>query len=550
MSISDVLKQVIDRGLSVMQLGRASKRARIIREASEFSPARLRANLMMQRTEGTPQPMTLEQIVAARAAQMRGQFALACRMAENMRTDDALFVAYSNRLAPQKCTRVEILPSSDKPKAKSIAGEADALYGPRAVGIAPGALTDIHGSLVNHGVAIGVNSLTQREDGSRFDLLHRFWPLDDVRWDPYRRLLLTRIDPDSVAAGDLTLPEPELGSFGPYEVPIIHGDGRWTIYSSNSYLPWRCDAALLPAALVWARHAFAIRDWGKGSKAHGNSKYVGQLPPGVALQDDEESLTAEAADMIAAMADLASGESTVALTPAGSKVETLANTSTAWQVWNELVMNAEKAAARIYLGTDGTLGSTGGAPGVDIEQLFGVATTKVQGDLETITRCFQEGVIEPWTAINFGDSSLAPTRRYLIPDADADAAREASGKRRMAFFADLQAARDGGFVVNQQHVDATALVYDVAAPTLPAEGDAKAPTIQLAPTDLARVISVNEARASAGLGALLLPDGTPDPDGLLTVEQFGAKKTAALEAGPPGPTPATNGKPAPAVPTA
>ena len=177
------------------------------------------------------------------------------------------------------------------------------------------------------------------------------------------------------------------------------------------------------------------------------------------------------------------------------------------------------------------LGAQAGAPGVDISKLFGVAVTKIKGDFGCIERCFHTGVMEVWAALNFGDSSLAPRRTYLLPDADEEAWRAAVGTRRQAFYADVAAARANGFPITQDFVDALALEYDVAPPELAeVDDDAKAPTIALAPTDLARVVSVNEARASAGLGALALPDGEPDPDGNLTVEEFAAKKAAAATA--------------------
>jgi hypothetical protein len=216
-------------------------------------------------------------------------------------------------------------------------------------------------------------------------------------------------------------------------------------------------------------------------------------------------------------------------------------------VWHELVLNAEKAAARIYLGTDGTLGAQGGAPGVDITALFGVATTKVQGDFQCIERALLTGLIEPWCALNFGDSTLAPTRRYLLPDPDEDARRASVGTRRSAFFADIKASRDNGFEITQAYVEATAKAYDVDAPLLPKQS-AKAPTIMLAPTDIARVVTVNEARASAGVGQLLLEDGTPDPDGKLTVEQFAAKKAAEVAAAL-APKPAQRSAPADSDPS-
>lgn len=515
-------------------MGRASKRATNIRDASEFSLPRLQAELAIPRGESVSTfSWSLAEIFNARDAQMRGLFALAARAADSMRTDDALFVAYCNRLDPQKCIQVEIVAASDKPKAVSIAGEAEALFGKDGVGIAAGALADINGCLVNHGVAFGVNVMTPREDGSRIDVTHSYWPIQYVRWDSYRRQFVTRVDPSTIQPGDTVTQDPALGLIGAYEVPITHGDGRWVVYANHEVEPFKQEAALLPALSVWARHAFAIRDWSKGSVSHGSAKFVGEMPEGVALQKAgangaAATLSDEAAAMVVLLRALASDDAPIGIRPAKSKTDFITNTSTAWQVWSELVGNGEKAAARIYLGTDGTLGTSGGAPGIDISQLFGVAVTKVKGDLGCIERGILTGVIQPWAALNFGDSSLAPSRKYMLPDADEEAWRAAIATRRTAFFADIAAARSNGFTVDQDYVDVTAKEYDVTPPKLPEATDAKAPTIQLAPTDLARVISVNEARASAGLGALTLPDGSPDPDGLLTVEAFGAKKAAEL----------------------
>lgn len=524
-------------------MGRTSKRASKIRQGDEFSTARL------AREVGAPKDGTsavfawsLEDIYAARNAQMRGDFRQAARLAESMRTDDALFVAYANRLDPLACVGVELVPASDKGKAVSVAAEAEALFGQEGIGIAPGALADIEGCFVNHGVAFACVTMTPREDGSRIDASMRYWPIEFVRWDAQRRCFVTRVDTETVTAAEYA-GAPGSSAFATFEVPIVHGDGRWIIFSTHEHEPFKQTAAILPAAIVWARHAFAARDWSKGSVAHGAAKVVGEMPAGVALQeadgDGNQSLTAEAAAFLALLRSIASGDAPVGIRPAGSKTEFVTNTSTAWQVWAELVSGAEKASARIYLGTDGTLGSQGGAPGVDVTALFGVALTKVKGDAECIERALLTGLIEPWCALNFGDSSLAPTRRYMLPDADEEAWRASEGTRRQAFYADVAAARSGGFVISQDFVDAVAKVHDVTAPTLPEETDAKAPTIALAPTDLARVITVNEARASAGLDVLEL-EGKPDPDGLLTVEAFGAKQAAKLAAlaAVPSPTPA------------
>lgn len=445
-------------------MGAPSKRARKIRTAREFDTARLAAQLAPPKDGGIPlASWTLEQIFAARDDQLRGTFLRPARMAESMRTDDALAVAFKNRLAPQRAIAVAIKAASGA-RAEAIAGEAEGQFGPKGIAVTVDTLADIHGAIANHGFAVGVNATTPREDGSRIDFLHKAWPLEYVRWDPVAKCLKTRVDPSSLQPGDIPS-DPAYGLVSGHEVPIIHGDGRWVIYSQHEINPWT-HGALLSAAAVWGRHAYGNRDWTKSSAAHGNAKIVGEMPEGVALQDENGSLTKEAAAFLELLKALGGSDVPIGIRPAKSKTDFLANGSTAWQVFNELVVNAEKAAARIYLGTDGTLGAQGGAPGVDLTALFGVATTIVQGDLGCIERGLLTGVIEPWTAINFGDSKLAPTRKYLIPDADADAVQASHATRRKAFWEDVAAMKANGCAITQEILDKLAREYKVTPPTL------------------------------------------------------------------------------------
>jgi len=438
-------------------MGAPTKRARKVRVAKEFDPARLSRQIATPKgTSGVAlTSWTLAQIFAARDAQLRGHFYQAARMAESMRTDDALAVAFENRLAPQRCIKVEIVAAKGA-RGAGIAGEAGALFGQAGVGISPDTIASIHSCLVNHDVAFATVTATPRDDGSRVDFALSAWPIEHVRWDSYQNCFVTRVDVDSSETGDST--------FGG-EIPIVHGDGRWVIFQRFEVDPFK-HAAILSAAVVWARHAYAIRDWSKSSVAHGSAKVIGALPANVALQSADGALTPEAEALVAGLRDVATSDSAVVVKPAGSEIQFLTNPSTAWQVWVELVGNAERAAARIYLGTDGTLGTNGGAPGVDIASLFGVAATKVEGDLACISRGLQTGLIEPWCAVNFGDSSLAPTRRYLLADADADAARASFKARNDAFFAHLGEAKKAGFDVTQEYAAKVAKSYGVDAPLL------------------------------------------------------------------------------------
>lgn len=64
---------------------------------------------------------------------------------------------------------------------------------------------------------------------------------------------------------------------------------------------------------------------------------------------------------------------------------------------------------------------------------------------------------------------------------------------------------------------------------------------------MGKIVTVNEARAEAGLGELMNPDGTPNPDGNLTISQFEDKQYADRRAAQGyGPVPSVAS--APAVP--
>ena len=452
-----------------------SKKASNTRQADDFDVERLLKRLRMPRDwRNTIDSWALTDIWVARQDQMRGQFVEASRMAEQMRTDDALFTAYLNRLAPRRLIPVE-MKSAGGTRGDNIAAEAEALFGANGVSFTEGTIADIHSDLVNHGVAFACNDATVRADGSRIDLTMRHWPIEYIRWDPVFRLFKARAEPSTVTEADI--PEQSLdskdqfgtfneyGFVGGFWIPVIHGDGRWIIFSKHELEPFRKEAAILPASLVWARHAFAARDWAKGSLAHGCAKMIGELPQGVPLQN-AAGLTLEAQAMIALLQSIVAGDTPVGLRPSGSKTDFVVNTSTAWQVWAELVLNAEKAAARVYLGTDGVLGPTGKAPGVDVDTLFGVAKTIVRSDLECLARGIDTGVIQPWAAMNFGDSKLAPSRAYLVPNDDEDELRASTAKRNAAYYETLKTGRDAGLTFTPEYIAALAADFGVRIPGL------------------------------------------------------------------------------------
>ncbi len=486
----------------------AAERARgKVRTADEFVAMAVKA----PRREGDVLSWALETIRAARDAQMRGDFRQAVKLANMMRTDDSLFIAYHNRIAPQSAIGVELKAA---PGTRGEAVQRKALV---SVSVPRSVTAGICGTLANHGIAIGYNEHETDADGSIVNFRHTEWPLEHVRYNPHTEMLETRVRD------------------GGQMVPIVHGDGRWTVYRKFAVEPWKQEACVLPGSLLWAMHAGGVRDWAAASFTHGQAKLIGEMPEGYSLQN-ASGLTAEARAFLSMLQELVSGEAGAAIRPFGSKTEWAANSATAWQVFSELVLNREKAAARIYLGTDAILGSVGGAPGVDIAQLFGVASTKIQGDFDALEQGQRVGVYEPWCAMNYGDSRLAPTPHYLMPDVDEARRTEDRGKADAALLAAIKERKTLGIVVDQDEIDELARAFGVPAPRLAPAAD-QTSSVVLAPTDVAKVVRVREARAASGLP----PFGDERDD--LTIAELDARSTAAANVAQGAP------RPAPGVPT-
>jgi len=451
--------------------------ARIVdrtRTADEFAAALARPLRAPVRQQPGAYAWDLETIRAARDAQMRGDFSEPVRLAEAMRTDDALFTAYHNRVAPQSAVQTKLTSHA------SVRGEAVKRKAAASCFVARSVLKGINGSLANHGIAIGYVEHEPNDEGTRVDMRLTEWPLEHVKWNSSAEVLET-----AIRSG--------------MREPIVHGDGRWIVFRKFNILPWTQEAAILPGALLWAIHANGLKDWAGSSTSHGLAKMIAELPPGVALQSAPGVLSPQARAVLDMLQAVMSGESGVGIRPAGSKTDFVSNASSAWQVFSEMIVGREKAAARIYLGTDAMLGSVGGAPGIDIAELFGVASTIIQGDFDAIEQGLNTGLYQPWTAVNDGDSFYAPTFAYQMPDPDAEAKSKEQGDRRERLLVTIDNMKKHGFVVDQDTVNALCEKYYIDDPPVLASSDTRAVPITLAPTDVAKIIRVGPALRSLGL---------------------------------------------------
>ncbi|HEY3497244.1 MAG TPA: hypothetical protein VGK73_21250, partial [Polyangiaceae bacterium] len=312
----------------------------------------------------------------------------------------------------------------------------------------------------NHGLAIGYveQSVVDTANGPTAAFTLTEWPLEFVRYVVADGTLETRVKD------------------GGAPVKIMHGDGRWVVFAKFGVLPWTQDACLLPAALLWAAHAEGLADWAGASAAHGQPRVIGELPEGIPLGDGQGGLSPDAQKFLDLITDLINGDAAAGIRPFGAKTDWIANTSSAWQVFTELINNREGAAAKIYLGTDAILGARGGAPGVDVAALFGIATTRIQGDLEALERGFAEGVILPWCALHGVAPEDAPRLVYELPDVDKDKRSEQEGAAITRLADAVEALKRAGLVVDQDVIDALAKVLGVSVTCrLAPEPEAAAP---------------------------------------------------------------------------
>jgi hypothetical protein len=117
-----------------------------------------------------------------------------------------------------------------------------------------------------------------------------------------------------------------------------------------------------------------------------------------------------------------------------------------------------------------------------VAALFGIATTRIQGDLEALERGFYEGLILPWCVLHGVAPEDAPRLVYELPDVDADKRSEQEGASITRLADAVDAMKRAGLVVDQDVVDSLAKVLGVSVtcvlapePEKPAEPDPAEP---------------------------------------------------------------------------
>lgn len=343
---------------------------------------------------------------------------------------------------------------------------------------------------------------------------------------------------------------------GPMEVDP--GNGRWLLYTPNgAYRGWM-QAAVRSISVPWLIWQLAQRDAARFSEVHGLPILKAVVPIGGDANLKKRFI--EAASNL--------GQESVVMTPQGIDgykydLELLEATDRSFEAFFKLMDRCEQSITITLLGQNLTTQASEGS--FAAARVHGdVKQTILEHDEATLQALIYEQIARPWALWNFGDADLAPRTRWDISPTEDQTARvavlnqfalacQALSSAGVSFdpgalakefhlpidsqpvgakashgpaVSELQAAvelaKSAGVRPTREALAGVLHGYGLGAEEIPA-GTTPAAKLELAPTDLAKVVRVDEARASQGLP----PIG--DDRGAKTIPELESAATSGVE---------------------
>lgn len=299
-------------------------------------------------------------------------------------------------------------------------------------------------------------------------------------------------------------------------VDMVDGDGKWTLIADSEEPHFMGTIVALPEEVISG--IFTKRALASYIDKYGNPKWVAEMPPGTGVRTAEGEAFFDAISTIR-------GPDGFGVIPNGAKVDIRGLVAGASTVIKDALESHWQYIAASLLGSDGTM--TRGT-GVYSAPIFaGVRRDLVDRDLRCMVRGTNSGHITPYLRFNYAQSIAAakswqsPYLDIPLPDPDADARIKSYSDRVLTFHKIIKEERSAGFEITQDRVEQLAKSLEITAPKLVVNQPGQK-SLLLAPTDLAKVIRVDEARQR---GAGLDPIG--DERGMLTIAELDARAKAA-----------------------
>lgn len=312
------------------------------------------------------------------------------------------------------------------------------------------------------------------------------------------------------------------------QIPIIPGNAKWIEYAPyGSYRGW-IRGAMRPCAEPWMLRHYGFRDMARFGEVHGNPTRVGYVPmvgdpvEREAFAKALASLGADSAMMVPRGVDINDGS--------GYDYRLVEAASSAWEVHPAQIDRCDMAIVLALLMVNLTTQVDGGSYGA-AKVHMDVRSEGSQLDNATWKRTIYSQIARPFAYLNFGDADLAPWTWW-----DVKGRNEYSdnSKQLQAVGTAIEMLRRGGvefrdeIQVRHWISENFGLVdfpdFKFVAPVTGRGGAGSATgsnTLTLTATDMATVVTVDEARRNAGLGPAAA-------DGDLTIAEYKAKHSGSI----------------------
>lgn len=381
--------------------------------------------------------------------------------------------------------------------------------------------------------------------------------LYDLTWIHPRRLNfgpsreLRLVDDGVAVSGNFPAVGLSLSPFDLYQEGMHRKFVSWTSQLFNDY-PER--EGLARRCLYWSFFKrYSTREWMILLELFGKPWRIITVEEDSEVSEESLESAEDAADGL--------GSAYTARMPQGTKLDVVQPGKTAGEVNHDVIQEADKQISKLVLGQTGT---TDGAPaGFNSNQtdvMKDEQTLILTYDASTLSDVITDGIVNAIIEVNFGREALSHAPKFVLR-ADRPADRQTELTR-------LKSALDNGLeisVADAYEVSGFAqpdrgvpvlrvdqpptpplsptpppprpvIVYpagtapDAAEQEPPASApQAEVPDGSVSIADNASITTVNEAREAKGLPPLTLPDGTPDPNGELTVAEYNEKISGAAE---------------------
>lgn len=277
---------------------------------------------------------------------------------------------------------------------------------------------------------------------------------------------------------------------------ITPGDGEWIIYAPyGGERPWS-RGLWRTLAFSWILKRFALLDRSRHLEVLGSPIRAGTAPLG-ATEGQRRRWQSQLRTL--------SRDSAIVM-PDGYKLELVEAKGNSWEMYDSQVNWADRAATIAIAGQIVTTeGSTGFAEGAAQDA---IRRELVRFTGRTVSETLRAQSLRPWAALNF------PRERAPSPRWDSESSAERLERARsMISLGEAIGRMDAALASSGVRMDTAALAQRYDLPLVQLPETTKSPTVTMAPTDVVNFVTVNEVRASAGLGPLRQPDGAEDPQG-------------------------------------